>query len=347
MPLSMTGLGGGAASLFRKGAGGNNEWNPSNLPTKADSNVSMTVMPGYPNILQIYYPTTVSYTSSSNTTNNSDQHTLVNGFDFSTYGSTSVTFYGIGAGGGGSIGPCDNGSGGGGAAFKCVVPAGHIRLSSVTLYAGQRGRGGYQQTPRGQTSNTPWGVAHGAYAGGGTTVVFNDNSSVYAGGGQPGDNDGCTSGLPGGGGNEAGGQGGYSGNVNFATYNLYFGGSGFHSGHSGNSGGGAAFPGGYIGGTATAGSGGATGVSAGGDGTYGQGGNGCTVLSNAGATTATSGGQTSNPPGADIMGGKVYSGDSGGFGGGGGNAETDGGWFNSNSGYGGHGGMGAIWIELT
>tara|TARA_B100000963_G_scaffold348569_1_gene356384 strand:+ start:261 stop:1304 length:1044 start_codon:yes stop_codon:yes gene_type:complete len=347
MPLSLTGLGGGAASLFRKGAGGNNEWNPSNLPTKADSNVSMTIMSGYPNILQIYYPTTVSNTSSSNTTTNAGQHTLVNGFDFSTYGSTSVTFYGIGAGGGGNIGPCSNGSGGAGSAFKIVVPAGHIRLSSVTLKSGQRGRGGHQQTPRGNISSAPWGVSVGAYAGGRTESVFNDGSLIYAGGGQPGDNDSCTSGLPGGGGNEAGGLGGSSGSLSFATFNAtYFGGSGTQSGHNGCSGGGAAFPGGYINGTATAGSGGASGAGDGGDGTYGQGGNGCTVLSNAGATSSTLGGQTGNPPGAAIMGGGVYSGDSGGFGGGGGNAETDGG-LNTYAGYGGHGGMGAIFIELT
>jgi len=346
---SMSGFGGGVASLSMAGAGGAmNEWTPSNMPN-APTNVDISIMSGYPNILQIYYPTTVSLTSSSNTTNNDSSHIVLSNFDFTPYGSTSVTFYGIGAGGGGSIGPCGNGSGGGGSAFKIVVPAGNIRLSNVTLRTGRRGRGGHQSTPRGQTSSSPWGVASGAYGGGQTSVTFNDGSSIYAGGGRSGNTDGCASQQPGGMGNEQGGTGGSTGNISFATSSqTWDGGNGYRGGHDGHAGGNAAFPGGYISGVPTAGAVGQNGSpgTSGSQGRYGEGGKGCTVLSNAGAVGGSNTSDKFGPINETITGCKLLSGISNGFGGGGGNAETDGG-LNTYSGYGGHGGMGAIFIELN
>ena len=345
---SMAGFGGGVASLSMAGGGGSmNEWNPSNIPN-APSNVDISIMSGYPNILQIYYPTTVSLTSSSNTTNNDSSHIVLSNFDFTPYGSTSVTFYGIGAGGGGSIGPCNNGSGGGGSAFKIVVPVGNIRLSNVTLRTGQRGRGGHQSSARNQASSSPWGVAYGGYGGGQTSVTFNDGSSIYAGGGRSGNTDGCSSQQPGGMGNQQGGTGGNTGSLSFATFaQTWDGGDGYMSGHEGHAGGNAAFPGGYISGVPTAGAVGQNGsAGSGGAGTYGEGGKGCTVLSNAGSVGGTNQSGKSAPIDKTIMGCNEFSGINNGFGGGGGNAETDGA-LNSYVGHGGHGGMGAIFIELN
>ena len=176
----LTGLWGGASgSLVSGGAGGIMEWDVStNVPPKAgsDSNVTYTVLNGATSnsILQIYYATTVAANSSSNTNSSnssSSMHDLVSAFDFSGYGNTAVTFYGIGAGGGGNIGPCSNRAGGGGAAFKIVVPANDAQLTSVTLKSGQRGRGGYQQTAR-AGQGPPYGVASGAFGGGRTQVEF-------------------------------------------------------------------------------------------------------------------------------------------------------------------------------
>ena len=353
----MTGLWGGLSSnLTGGGAITPDEWSNSNLPSKhgGDSNVTFTILNGATSnsILQIYYATTVAGNSSSNTassnTQNQNQHTCVSSFDLSGYTANTVTFYGVGAGGGGSTGPCSNGGGGGGGAFKIAVPGGDSSLSSLTLKTGMRGRGAHQQTQRqNSTPGNYYGVGTGAFDGGLTAVTFSGGGSMYANGGAAGVNDGC-GGQPGGGGggNSTGGTAGSSGDVSFAdSTGNWTGGTALSGGHTGKTGGGAAFPGGYISGSETGGAAGSAGVEAGGDGTWGQGGTGCTVLSNAGATTQNSGGQTGTPD-QNHVGCRLYSGDSNGFGGGGGNAETDGG-LNTWTGYSGHGAMAAIWIELT
>ena len=348
----LTGFGGGATgNLVRGGSGGNTEWNNSNLPPAeaGDSNIKMDILGGYPNILQIYYATTVSLSSDSGT--GTASHTCVSNFDFTSYGVTSVTFYAVGAGGGGNTGPCTNGSGGGGAAFKIVVPAGDSSLSSVTLLTGNRGRGGHQQTGRAFTSGPPYGVSIGAYGGGQTQVKFSGAGGanyMYANGGNAGQNDNCASPTLGGG-NGSGGSAGYNGTVP-GTHTTFTGGNGTTSGHSANSGGNAAFPGGFISGSPTAGGDGTSGVSAGtGGGHWGYGGKGCSILNNAGTGSAyTSSSNTT--PSVNMIGCNVFSGDANGFGGGGGNIETDGsssGGTGDYVGYAGHGGMAAIWIELN
>ena len=356
----VSGLWGGVSSaLTAGGAGGIMEWEDGvNTPPKAgsDSNVTYTILNGATSnsILQIYYATAVGRTTSANTApSNVDAnnvHSLVSAFDFSGYGANSVTFYGVGSGGGGAVGPCSNRAGGGGGAFKIVVPANDSQLTSVTLKTGMRGRGGHQQIARG-SQNPPYGVGNGAYGGGRTSVAFTGGAEIRANGGNAGTNDNCA-GDQGGGGNSAGGDGDSSGSLSFATSSaLYTGGaSGAQTCDCGKSGGNAAFPGGYISGSAATGAGGQQGASSGSDGTYGEGGKGCTVLSNAGATGgANASGQTvaaNGAIGAQIQGCKVYSGTSNGFGGGGGSIETDGG-NNTYTGYGGHGAMAAIWIELS
>ena len=332
------------------------EWSNSNLPSKFGGNaaVTFTILNGATSnsILQIYYATTVANNTSTNTagsnTQNQWQNTVVAYFDLSNYVANTVTFYGVGAGGGGSTGPCSNGGGGGGGAFKIAVPGKDSSLSSVTMKIGMRGRGAHQQTARNSSSpGNAYGVPTGAFHGGLTEVAFSGGGKMTANGGQAGYNDDC-GGQPGGGGGGtgAGGAGGSSGDVSFAdSTGTWSGGAALYSGHSGKTGGGGAFPGGYISGSATAGANGSAGVQAGGDGTWGQGGTGSTVLSNAGATTQNSGGQTGTPD-QNHIGCRLFSGDSNGFGGGGGNAETDGG-LNNWTGYAGHGAMGAIWIELS
>lgn len=353
----LTGLWGGLSSNLSGGGGPvtPDEWSNSNLPPKAsgDANVTFTILNGASSnsILQIYYATTVSNSSSSNTaasSSTSNQHTVVGSFDLSGYTANTVTFYGIGPGGGGSSGPCSNGGGGGGGAFKIAVPGGDSSLSSITLKTGMRGRGAHQSSTRNSTGpGSAYGVNQGAFGGGRTQVTFSGGGYMYANGGAAGTNDDC-GGTPGGGGggNSTGGDAGSSGDVSFAdSTGNWTGGNALTSGHNGKTGGGGAFPGGYISGSETGGAAGSAGVQSGGDGSWGQGGTGSTVLSNAGATTQNSGGQTSTPD-ANMTGCRVYSGDSNGFGGGGGNAETDGG-LNNWTGYAGHGAMGAIWIELT
>ena len=346
----LTGFGGGATGyLVSGGAGGITQWSSSNFPPadSGDSNVQMDVVSGHPNILQIYYSTTVSLSSNSGTTNSGAQHSCVLNFDFTGYGITNVTFYGIGPGGGGNTGPCSNGSGGGGGAFKIVCPAGDSRLSSVTLRTGFRGRGGYQQSGRSFASGPPYGVADGAYAGGQTRVTFSNGTYIYANGGDAGVNDNCSS-VGSGGGNGYGGTASFSGQVP-GSVDTFSGGAGAYSGHSGNTGGNAAFPGGYISGSATAGGGGSSGYYTNISGYWGIGGKGCSITSNAGTTGANTSGSY-NTPSENIIGCNLFSGDANGFGGGGGNIETDGsssGGTGDYAGYAGHGGMGAIWIELT
>lgn len=273
----------------------------------------------------------------SNTATASNTAVVLTGVDLAQLGhSLGIGFYGIGAGGGGQLGPCTNSGGGGGGAFRMVVNGGFSQLSSTLIRIGRGGRGAFQGPAR-SGLDEPYGVLSLAFNGGDTRIGM-ANIEAYAYGGESGEKDSCVP-LTGGGSNTGGG-GAYAinhggvGTSALISSGGYTGGDSINNtGHAGCGGGNGASP---VGGDGLTHYSDSNKVNSAGDGTIGEGGYGAT------RTTRSSSFTNSTITFQDNH--FILKGHTGG--GGGGSIETDGGGNTLSYDYAGHGGNGLLWIEL-